>query len=75
MYQAVAPALVSGQRRSVHIVTEMLAVTVAAPVLWNIASSPHLTSAHRDFLRVLAVGTLVVDGWLLWRWKQSATAL
>jgi len=62
-------------RRSLHISTELLAVTVAVPILLGVAAAPKLTKPHRTFLRALAVSTLLVDGWLLWRWKQDDAAL
>ncbi len=59
-------------QRSLHISTELLAVAVAVPILWGIAAAPKLTTKHRTFLRVLAVSTLIVDGWLLWQWKTTS---
>ncbi len=60
--------LVSQRRRRVHVSTELAAVAIVAPMLWSIASAPRLTASDRTFLRVLAVATLFVDGWLLSRW-------
>ena len=63
-------SLVSAERRRVHVGAEALALAVVVPLLWNIASAPRLTDSHRAFLRLLAMATLLVDGWLLWQWKR-----
>ncbi len=60
--------LVSQKRRRVHVSAELAAVAVVAPMLWTIAAAPRLTDSHRAFLRVLAVATVLLDGWLLSRW-------
>ena len=68
-------SLVSLQRRRIHVGTELLAVAIAVPMLWSIAAAPRLTDSHRSFLRLLAVGTLLVDGWLLLQWKRDTRSL
>lgn len=50
----------------VHVVTEAVALALV-PVLWGIGGNPGLSQMERLTIRGLAVGTLLVDGWLLYR--------
>lgn len=60
------------QRRKIHIGAEILAVAVIAPILWHIATEDKKLSADEsDFLKALAIGTVAVDGWLLWQWHKA----
>lgn len=55
------------QRRAVHITSEAAALAVGVPFLvW--ASYQTSNPSARDGLRAMALATVLVDGWLLWRW-------
>jgi len=57
---------VPAQQVRVHIATETLALLLV-PVLWSVGGNPALADGQRLFVRGLALGTLVVDGWLLYQ--------
>ena len=58
-------------RRRLHIATEALSMAVAVPfLLWASAVTPH--PAAKAGLRVLAIVTALVDGYLLTRWRKQA---
>jgi hypothetical protein len=52
-------------QRRLHIVTETAAVLMV-PLLFAAADDAH--EPHRTRLRALAIGTMAVDGFLLYRW-------
>jgi hypothetical protein len=52
-------------QRRLHIVSETAAV-IMVPVLWM--ASNETRDPYKTFLRGLAIGTLAVDGYLLYRW-------
>ena len=56
---------------SVHVVSEAVAVFAAVPLLLATAANPRPTDIQRRGLRALAVGTLLVDGWLLTQWARQ----
>ena len=56
---------------SVHVASEAVALLVAVPLLLATASTPRPTDIQRRGLRALAVGTLLVDGWLLTQWARQ----
>ena len=58
-------------RVNVHVVSEAVALLVAVPLLLATAANPRPTDAQRRGLRALAVGTLLVDGWLLTQWARE----
>ena len=58
-------------RVNVHVVSEAVALLVAVPLLLATAANPRPTDAQRRGLRALAVGTLLVDGWLLAQWARQ----
>lgn len=55
-------------QRRMHIVTEAAAVLMV-PLL--LAAASDAREPHKTFLRGLAVGTLAVDGYLLYRWLRN----
>lgn len=57
---------ISREQWRVHVATETLALATV-PLLWRAAADPVLTRNERVLIRGLAVGTLLVDGWLLWQ--------
>ena len=56
-------------QRRVHVWSELFAVVVSVPVL--LAAANATREPHKTRLRALAAGTLLVDGYLLWRWMRS----
>jgi len=55
--------------KGLHIVTEALAVAVTVPAAWALAKHQGpLTPEQRKRLRLYALGTLAIDGYLLWKW-------
>ena len=57
--------------RTLHIVSEAIAVLVVVPWLIWIVWKKELSDIDRLFLLVLAIGTLLVDGYLLIKWYES----
>ena len=58
-------------QRNLHMVAETVALVAIAPVLWKISEAPTLTPTHRQFLKGVALGTVVVDGYLLLKWLEE----
>jgi len=57
------------EHKGFHMVTEALAVFVTVPFALALAKHQGpLTPEHRSRLRLYAVTTLAVDGYLLWKW-------
>ncbi len=59
------------KQRGLHIASEAFALFVIAPTLWHMSKKPTLNKDERDFLKVVAVGTVLVDGYLLAKWVQK----
>lgn len=53
-------------QRRIHIATEAIAVAVFVP--WLLAAAKAAPEPHKGRLKLMAVGALVVDGYLLYRW-------
>ncbi len=67
-----APAVcISEQQRRVHVWSETVAVVAVAPLLAYLATRRELPDWARLGLGAAAVGTLLVDGWLLSRYLSS----
>lgn len=60
--------LVPKWQRDLHIVTEAAALLMV-PLLFSAAAA--VREPHKTRLQVLAVGTLIVDGILLYRWIRN----
>lgn len=61
------------KERKIHILTELLAVVMIAPYLiwlsWNIHNiTKHTINIHKNILLLIAIMTIIVDGYLLVRW-------
>ncbi|KKN38315.1 hypothetical protein LCGC14_0754600 [marine sediment metagenome] len=57
------------RRRKVHVASERLALLVGVPFLiWASFQTP--VAAARIGLRIFAATSLLVDGWLLSRWRK-----
>jgi hypothetical protein len=59
---------ISDWQRNLHVATEAFAV-LSTPLLF--AAARDAKPPHKGFLTFLAVGTLAVDGYLLWRWLRK----
>jgi hypothetical protein len=58
--------------KGLHIVTEALAVAVTVPAALALAKHQGpLTKEQRKRLRMYAAATLVIDGYLLWKWFRK----
>lgn len=65
-------ALVSKERKQLHVASELVALTAVAPVTAYIAATnPQLPRWQRWFLYAVAAGTLAVDGYLLAQWLDG----
>lgn len=60
--------LVPKWQRDIHVVTEVAAVLMV-PLLFSAAAAAK--EPHKTRLQFLAVGTLIVDGFLLYRWTRN----
>jgi hypothetical protein len=59
-------------QRNLHVLAEGLAVFAVAPITAYIAyTGKFLPMWQRQFLGLVAAGTIVVDGFLLWRYTQE----
>lgn len=56
---------ISAGQKTVHVVTEAIAVALIVPWLLKIASDPKIKSSDRVVAGMIAVGTIIVDGGLL----------
>ena len=59
------------KQRNLHIFSEAFALLVIAPTLWQMSKRETLSQNDRSFLRTVAVGTVVVDGYLLAEWFRN----
>lgn len=62
---------ISPRQRQVHVASETVAVLVIAPFLAYLAQRRALPTWARVGAAAVAVGTLVVDGWLLSRYLRG----
>ena len=65
---------ITAQQRRVHVYAETLAVVLVAPLLGYAATQRELPDWARYGLGAAALGTLLVDGWLLKRYLAPPTA-
>lgn len=63
---------ISSTQRGVHVTTEAFAVLAVAPFLLYAATRKReLTPVEKGLLATAAIGTLLVDGWLLYRFSRG----
>lgn len=63
---------VSQEQRTIHMTTEALAVFAIAPFLvWAATRDRKLNKTEKGVLMATAVGTVLVDGWLLYRYSEG----
>ena len=63
---------ISSTQRGVHVAAETLALFVVAPFLLYVATRDRkLTSVEKGLVATAAIGTLVVDGWLLHAFRNA----
>lgn len=55
-------------QKHLHIVSEAAALVIVAPGLWRVSKNPDLTERQRRFLKVAALTTVLIDGYLLAKW-------
>ena len=66
---------VSPEQRWVHVVTEALAVFAVAPTLAIIATRDRpLNRTEKTLLWVIVAGSVLVDGWLIYRFVSGRSA-
>jgi hypothetical protein len=62
---------ISQSQRDLHVWSEAAALVVVAPLLTYVAvTQRQLPPWQRWGLLGVAVGTLLIDGWLLTRWRR-----
>lgn len=65
-----ATQIPAGQR-SIHVSTEAISVLLMAPFfVWLATRNRPLTEAEKRLLLTAAAGSVIVDGWLLYRFAQ-----
>lgn len=62
------PKKISSDRRKFHIASEVLALLVTVPLTWKASNVVGVNPTLSLGLKAVAVGTLLIDGWLLTRW-------
>jgi hypothetical protein len=62
------PACITPEQRSVHVVTEAVAVFAVTPFMFWLGTKKELPTWARGTSLAIAAGTLLIDGWLLVRW-------
>lgn len=63
---------IDATQRTVHVASETFALLVVAPFLLYAASRKReLRPIEKGLLATAAIGTFVVDGWLLYRFKRD----
>jgi len=65
------PACIPPAQRSLHVVTEAVAVFAIAPFMFWLATKKQLPPWARGTSLAIAAGTLLVDGWLLTRFLRE----
>lgn len=60
------------KEKGLHIAGELVAVAVVAPITWIISENKNLKGWQSRMLKGFAVGTVLVDGYLLWRWAVES---
>lgn len=63
---------ITEQQRQVHVVSELVALVFVAPLLGYVATRRELPDWARYGVGAAALGTLLVDGWLLRRYLRKA---
>jgi len=62
---------ITRQQRQIHVSAEAVGVLAIAPYLAHLASQQRqLTRSERAWLRRIAIGTALVDGYLLYRYLR-----
>jgi hypothetical protein len=56
-------------QKQVHILTEAIAVFILVPTLFLIAKD-QTNNSYKHTVRLIALGTLIVDGYLLIKWTH-----
>lgn len=60
------------QQRQVHVVSELIALVLVTPLLGYVATRRELPDWARYGAGAAALGTVLVDGWLLSRYLRAA---
>lgn len=68
---AVAPACITPQQRSIHVLGETVAVFAVTPFMLWLGTRKELPNWARGTSVAIAAGTLLIDGWLLFRFLGS----
>jgi hypothetical protein len=63
------PVLITEGQRRLHVASEWVAVALVVPALGWVALNPRVPRTARWIAGAVAVGSLLVDGYLLTRWK------
>jgi hypothetical protein len=58
------------EHRTLHMVTELGALVLLAPLSWHVAKNPALPEWQRRGLQATALVTVLVDGWLFYQWYK-----
>lgn len=66
--------VVSDRQRAVHVAAEAVAVFAVVPFMTYLATRRELPGWARAVSGVIAAGTLLVDGGLLWRYATGNTS-
>lgn len=56
------------QHKSLHMITEGLAIFILAPYLLYLSLTQHLNIFHRIALIIIVILTLIIDGYFLIQW-------
>jgi hypothetical protein len=63
--------VISEARRRLHVTGEIVALAIVVPLTFSVAANQNLPEWQRSFLYATALGTMVIDGYLLGKWAQD----
>lgn len=63
--------VISDEQRNIHVGGEIMALAVVAPFLAHLSTRRDLPKWARLLSGSIAAGTLLVDGWLLWKYATA----
>jgi hypothetical protein len=62
---------ITKRQRNLHVTAEAIAVVAVAPLLLHVAAQERpLTKTERHAVTAVAIGTLLIDGYLLYRYLR-----
>ncbi len=59
------------EHKWLHMVTEFIAIVIFAPLCWRLAKTRVIDPSDASLLQIIAIGSVAVDGYLLWKFATE----